>query len=134
MVTEGERLWWFTESGAVMGAYLVKALRGTSCPARRVHVDLAQEQRILPEFGRHLHDHVILIQRRIHGRDLAFAEGIVKGVVNQLRRNAEARRGGPIILHEGLEAVVLLIGVHVRDRGGWSSAPGACGGRSFADP
>ena len=117
MVTDGNRPWWFTASGASCGAKCAKALSGTFRPLGAAHVDLAQDLRILPEFRRHLHDHVILVQRRVHGGDLALAEGIVKRVVDQLRRDAEARGGGAVVLHPGLQAVVLLIAVHVGDDG-----------------
>src|SRR5215831_2249598 len=65
---------------SVMG----KSAQRNRFASRRTDVDLAQELRILPEFRRGLHNHVILIQRAVHGRDLALAESVVKSVVNQL--------------------------------------------------
>ncbi len=76
---------------------------------------LLQKVGILPVLRRHFHHHVILVQRRVHGGDLALAEGVVQGVVDQLRRDAEARRGGAIISDHGLQALILLVAVHVGD-------------------
>ena len=85
--------------------------------AGRAHVNIAQGLRILPEFRRDFHHHVILVQRRVHGGYLALAEGIVERGVDQLRRNAEARGRGAVVLHPGLQAAVLLVAVHVGDDG-----------------
>ena len=84
-------------------------------PARRGDVDLVEELRILPEFGRGLHHHVILIQVRVHGRDLPLSEGIVYRVVDQLRLDAESSGRGSVVNDHGLQAFILLIAVHVRD-------------------
>ena len=56
---------------------------------------------------------MILVQRRIHGRDLALAEGVVERVVDQLRRDAETRRRAAVDITIGLQPVVLLIAVDI---------------------
>ena len=46
---------------------------------------------------------------REDGRDLALAEGVVKGVVDICGKNAEARRGVAVDDEGGQEALVLLV-------------------------
>ncbi len=60
---------------------------------------------------------MVLIQRRVHGGDLALTEGVVQRVIEQLRRDAEARGGGAVIFDQGLQTVILLIAVDVGDDG-----------------
>ncbi len=88
---------------------------------------------ILPVLRRRFHHHVILIQRRVHGGHLALAEGVVERVVDQLRRNAEARRGLAVVVHHRLQTPVLLIAVDVGDDAEWFSAPPACAARRWSD-
>src|SRR5438477_9521187 len=59
--------------------------------AGRTHVDLPQDQRVLPEFRRHFHHHVILVERGVHGRYRTLAESVVERAVYQLRRYTETR-------------------------------------------
>jgi hypothetical protein len=93
------------------------ALKGTCWPAGRVDVHVAQGQGILPVLRRHFHHHVILVERLVHGGYLALAEGIVKRVVEQLRRDAEARRGLAVVGDHRLQAAILLVAVDVDDDG-----------------
>ena len=72
--------------------------------ARRTHIDVAQGQRILPEFRRRLHHHVILIQGAIHRRYRPLAESVIESVVDQLRRDAEARGSAAIVPNQRLQA------------------------------
>src|ERR1700757_977291 len=74
-------------------------------------IDGAEPVRALPKLRLHLHDNMVLIERSEHGRDLALAERVVEGVVDHLRREAEARSGGAVVDEGSLEAVVLLIAV-----------------------
>ena len=92
MVTDGNRPWWFTESGADRRTEMREGAQRNLLPLGDAHVDIPQGLRILPEFRRHFHHHVILVQRCVHGGYLALAEGVVERVVDQLRRDAEARR------------------------------------------
>ena len=46
----------------------------------------------LPELRLDLHDDVVLVQRRVHRRDLPLAEGVVERVVDRLRRDARGAR------------------------------------------
>ena len=101
---------------------------------RTAYVDLLQELRILPEARRRFHHHVILIERRIHGGDLALAKGVVQHVVDQLRRDAEARGRIAIVLNHGLQAAILLIGVDVGDQPESAATPTAWAGRTWSDP
>ena len=47
----------------------------------------------LLELGLHLQDDAVLVQLREDGGDLPLAEGVVEGVVDHLRRDAQARGG-----------------------------------------
>ena len=81
----------------------------------RTHVDIAQGFGVLPEARRGFHHHVILVQRFIHGGDLALAEEIVQRIVDQLGRDAEARGGVAIVDHLGLKSAILLVAVDIDD-------------------
>ena len=94
-------------------AVLGDGIQRNLLPTRRMHVNVTQGFRILQKFRRRFHHHVILIQRRIHGRHLALPEGVIEGVVDQLWRDAESRRGSAVVLHHRLQPLVLLIGIHV---------------------
>ena len=80
---------------------------------RRADIDVVQGRGILPELRRDFHHHVVLIQRRVHGGDLRLSKCVVKSVVNHLRRDAQARRRVAVVNQRGLQAAVLLIGIHV---------------------
>ena len=61
---------------------------------------------------------MVLVQRAIHGRDLALAEGVVKGVVEGLGAHPKTA-GGVAVDHElGLQTVILLVSVHVGEHAG----------------
>ena len=60
-----------------------------------------------------LQDDVVLIELCVQRVDLALAEGIVKRVVDGLRRDSEARSRGPINDQSLGHTVQLLIGHHV---------------------
>ena len=80
---------------------------------RRAHVQHLHLRRIHLELRFHLQHDAVLVQLRVHGGDLALAEGVVEGVVDRLRRDAEPRRGVPIHRDVQAEPVRLLIGIHV---------------------
>ena len=52
-----------------------------------------EDRRILPVLRRHLHHHVILVQRVVDGRDRALAERVVQRVVDLAGGDAEPRGG-----------------------------------------
>ena len=105
MVTDGNSPWWLTASGADGGTVVGEGAQRNLLAAGRAHVNLAQGFGILPELRRRFHHHVILIERRVHGGHLALAEGVVERVVDQLRRDAEARGGVAVVLITRLQAV-----------------------------
>ena len=82
-------------------------------PLGRPDVDGVQGVGVLPVLGRHFHDHVVLVERGIHGGHLALAECVVECVVDELRRDAETRGRPTVVLNHGLSATVLLIAAHV---------------------
>ena len=92
-----------------------------------------QRVRVLLEARVHFHHHVILVQRRVHGRDLALAEGVVQRVVDQLaaRRPAATpcRGRSPA---SSRRPSILLVGVGVADlrQRAHASAAGAATTRS----
>ena len=63
------------------------------CAGGRARRRCSQGVGILLEFGLHFQDHVVLVELRENGRDLALAEGVVERVVDRLRSDAEARGG-----------------------------------------
>ena len=85
--------------------------------ARRGRARTSRPSRVLPELRVHLHDHVVLVERGVHRRDLALAEGVVERVVDGLRRDAEARGRRAVDRQRGLEALDLLIAVDVGELG-----------------
>ena len=83
----------------------------------RANVDVVERVRIALKLRRDFEHHVILIELREHRRHLPLPEGVVQRVVDQIRRDAEARSGQPIDHDMFLPAVVLLIGRDVAQRG-----------------
>ena len=61
-----------------------------------------------------LHHHFILIQRLVDGGDLPLAEGVVQQIVGVLYADAEPRHGIAIVDQVHLRAVILTVGVNVR--------------------
>ena len=86
-------------------------------PLGRMHIDVVQCLRILPVFRRSLHHDVVLVEGRVHRRDLALAESIVESCVEKLGRDTETS-GGLAVVHDiGLQSAVLLIAVDVCNMG-----------------
>ena len=56
---------------------------------------------------------MILVEARIHGRDLALPEGAVKRVVDRLGGDAEPRRRGAVDDQPACESFVLLVAVDI---------------------
>ena len=69
------------------------------------------------EFGIDLQHHVVLVERGVHGRDDALAEGVVERVVDGRGQDAEAR--GDLAVDRDVEQRpgILLIGGDVGDAG-----------------
>ena len=72
--------------------------------------DILQRIRVLVKLRGHLHDHVILVQLPVHGRNLPLAKGIVQRVIHILRTDSQP--GGGVAVNDNLllQAAVLLIG------------------------
>ena len=51
---------------------------------------LLERVRVVLVLADHLHDDVVLVEPRVHGGDLALAEGVVEHVVDGLHGEAEA--------------------------------------------
>ncbi len=71
----------------------------------------------LPESRLDLHHHMVLVQEGVSDRHLPLAEGVVEGVIDELRRNAEPRGRVAVDHHRGLEPLVLLIAAHIDQLG-----------------
>ena len=71
---------------------------------------LLRSSGLLRKSRRDFKHHVILIQLREHGRDLALAEGVVERVVDLLHADAQARSRIAIDDQRGFEPAVLLVG------------------------
>jgi hypothetical protein len=95
--------------------------RARSCAAaaaaRGRHVDVLQRSGLRDVARRHFHDHVVLVQLGVDGGDLALAEAVVQRVVDVARADAQARGAVLVDGDEGLDAVLLLVGVDVGQRG-----------------
>src|SRR6266849_1795215 len=100
-----------------------ESAQGDLLSSRRTHIDVAQGQWILPEFRRGLHDHVVLIQRAIHRRYRPLAESVIVSVVDELRRDAEARGGLAVVVNQRLQPEVLLIRAYIRNDADASEFP-----------
>ena len=81
------------------------------------NIDILQRVGALGKFRSHFHDHVILVQRLVHDRHLALAEGVVQGVVNVCGIHSQPRRGVAINDDGCFESLVLLVGVDVAQFG-----------------
>ncbi len=67
------------------------------------------------EGGAGLHDDMILVERAIHGGNLALAEGVVERVIDILRGDVESGGGGAIVGEGGFQAVGLLVAAEIDD-------------------
>ena len=83
----------------------------------RRHVDVGERVRALRVARRPFHDHVVLVELAVDRRDLALAERVVERRVDRAevrpRRDALSRSTST----QRLDAVVLLVGVDVGQRG-----------------
>ena len=102
--------------------------------ARRGDVNIFQSVGILPILRLHLHHHMILIERGVHGRHLALAKGIVERIVDGLGAQPESRRGRAIDDQAGLQSFVLLIAIDVEQSGQGSAVFAACAAPRRGDP
>jgi hypothetical protein len=50
--------------------------------ARGADIDILEDFRVLPIFGRDLHHHMILVERVIDRRDQPLAEGVIEGGID----------------------------------------------------
>ena len=82
-------------------------------PFGRLHVDGIQEVRAFPPLLLQGQNHVVLIDRLVHHRDLALAKSVVQRGVHGLRRQTEARCGIAVDDHIGRQAGILLVGADV---------------------
>src|SRR5271154_7020039 len=78
-----------------------------------MNVDALQSVRTLLKLRGHFHDHVILIQRLVDGRDLPLPKSVVEHGVDVRRGDAQPRSGITIDDYVGFQAFVLLVRVHL---------------------
>ena len=90
-------------------------LSGTCVASCRLHVEIVECRRDVWKFWRNLHDHVVLVELREDGGDLALAEGIVERVVDVGHGDAEARCGVAIDDQVGAETLVLQVAGDIGD-------------------
>jgi hypothetical protein len=72
-----------------------------------------QRRGVLPELWIDHHHHIVLVEGRVGGRDLALAEGVVENVVDGLGGDAQPRCRLPIDHQVRGQPAVLLIAVHI---------------------
>ena len=94
-VTDGYCPWWLTASGVLDRSEVRKRCERDRRPVVDAHVNILQRVGAVGKFRSHFHDHVILVQRLVHDRHLALAKGVVEGVVDVRRRNAQPRTRCP---------------------------------------
>ena len=76
-------------------------------------VNILQSLGRLLELRRDFHDHVVLVERTVHGGDLPLSEGVVERIVDVLRGYTQPA-GGVAIDHQlRLQSLILLVGIHV---------------------
>jgi hypothetical protein len=80
---------------------------------RRAEENLAQGLRILPIFRRHFHHHEVLVERVVDRRNGPLAKCVIEHIVDLVRLEAIARRGGAADLEIRLQTVLLQIRVDV---------------------
>jgi hypothetical protein len=95
----------------------LRRLRAADRASAGADIDLVQRLRVLPEFRRHLHDHVVLILRRIDRRYLALAEGVVQRIVDLADGQPEPRRSRAVDDEVALQPLLLLIEIDVGQLG-----------------
>ena len=79
----------------------------------RAQINILQGFGSLLELRRNFHDHVILVQRPVHGGNLPLPKGVVESIVQGLRSDPHPA-GGVAIDHQlGLQSFILLVGVLV---------------------
>ncbi len=78
-------------------------------------VEIVQRGRVGLEVLTHFHHHVVLVELRENGGDLALAEGVVERVVDVGHGDAQPGRGVAIDDQLGAQALVLQIAGHVGD-------------------
>ena len=83
----------------------------------RLNVDGLQKVRAFPPLLLQRQNHVVLIDRFVHHRNLALAESVIERRIHRLRREPEARRGVAVDNHVGGQAGILLVGTDVGDLG-----------------
>ena len=78
------------------------------------HKHLVQRADVLGVARINFHYHLVLVHRLIDGGDFTLPEGVVKQAVGRLHVNAQAGHSFTIVGERHLRAVVLAVGVHVR--------------------
>ena len=81
------------------------------------HTDVLERRRDLRVARVDFHDDVILVDGAVDDRYLALAESVVERVVDLGRRDAEPRGGVAIDDEIGLQPLLLLVGIDVREHG-----------------
>ena len=79
----------------------------------RLDVEIVQRRGIGLEVLPHLHHHVVLVELRKDGGDLALAEGVVERVVHVGHGDAQPRRGVAIDHQLRAQPLVLQVAGHV---------------------
>ena len=78
------------------------------------HKHLVQRADVLGVARINFHHHLVLVHRLIDGGDFTLPEGVVKQAVGRFNVNAQAGHGFAIVGERHLRAVILAVGVHVR--------------------
>ena len=95
--------------GRIGGLIVREGAHRYEASARGAHVDVLQGVGVLLIARVDFKHHVILVQLRVDGRDLALAEGVIQGLVDRLGGDAQARSRVTLDGQVGFEAAVLLV-------------------------
>ncbi len=82
----------------------------------RAHIGLGEFMPVPPVRRSELHDHVILVEIVVDGRDLALPEPVIEVLVDRRGKQRKPRRGGAVIGEIDLIARLLLVRAHIGER------------------
>src|SRR5947209_2956372 len=85
--------------------------------ARGMHVNILERTWVGLKLRIDFHNHVILVELRKNGRDLALAEGVVQSVINVGRKHADSRGSVAVDGKRGEQPLSQLIGGHIAQLG-----------------
>ena len=113
IVTDGKLALVIHRQRYVRGLEVSERRQRYGCAAGGAQINILQRLGRLLELRRDFHDHVVLVERTVHGGNLPLPEGVVERVINILRRNSQPA-GGVAVNHQlRLQSFILLVSIYV---------------------